>query len=66
MMTNWGNGYYAYDKGKFEMGLTDIRNRDVCYSDGGVLRLGRDYNDSDEDKVMEFASEYDLDIDWSR
>lgn len=66
MMTNWGNGYYVYYKGKLEVGLTDIRCRDVCYSDDGVLRLGRDYKDSDEDKVIDFAHEYDLEIDWSR
>ena len=60
-MTDWGNGYYEVDKGMFNSMI--IKNdKDICFTDDDIVRLGRGYKEEDRGIVEEFANYYELPI----
>ena len=58
--TNRGDGYFEYDRGKFDAGLAYWQN-EVARTDGDLV-IG--YDKRHRKAIEEWADEYGLEIEW--
>ena len=62
-MTNWENGYFEADRGKFEAVLMKD-GREICYTDDGTVQIGHGFQKKDVSTVQEYADYYGYEIQW--
>ena len=62
MITRWTGGIYGEaDRGNFEAWLLRYDTA-IAYTDGDEVRLTEEYRVSDREAVLEFAEQYELQV----